>query len=415
MWMCRMRKCILLWILLASGVFFLLTFWIKYDAALHYREIANKDWRDCLATACGGRRGMRELESAVSPHRPLPTSNSSNTNQNGSTFNKLNLLKADSSSCKELHNRMSATTPRKRYSDDYYIQTVNELQKCSWVIRPEEHEKFRSELSVCCNAVRNFIVSQNNTPLGTNMSYEVENGRTFLITQRIFKMFPQSQPFAGYPYNQCAVVGNGGILKNSACGTEIDQADFVFRCNLPPTLGNISIDVGSKTSLVTLNPSIITHRFGKLNEKRKPFVETVSHYGEAFLLLPAFSFRSNTALSFKVYHTLEAFRGKQKTIFFHPKYLKSLALFWRSKGIKVYRLSSGFMIANAAIELCKEVRLYGFWPFSKNNEGKNISHHYYDNQLPKPGIHSMPKEFYHFLKLHNKGIIKLQFGRCDIT
>lgn len=80
--------------------------------------------------------------------------------------------------------------------------------------------------------------------------------------------------------------------------------------------------------------------------------------------------------------------------------------------MKAYRLSSGFMITSAAVELCENVKLYGFWPFSKNIEEVPISHHYYDNQLPKPGFHAMPKEYNQILKLHGKGILKLQFGQC---
>uniref|UniRef100_A0ACB8FVL6 Alpha-2,8-sialyltransferase 8F n=1 Tax=Sphaerodactylus townsendi TaxID=933632 RepID=A0ACB8FVL6_9SAUR len=212
------------------------------------------------------------------------------------------------------------------------------------------------------------------------MSYEVDSKKTIHISEEIFRMLPESQPLE-HPFKNCAVVGNGGILKNSNCGAEIDQSDFVFRCNLPPTVGSIREDVGSKTNLVTINPSIISQK-------------------------------SNTAASFKVHHTLKEFSAKQKAIFFYPQYLRSLAQFWRTKGVKAYRLSSGFMITSAALELCENVKLYGFWPFSKNVAGTPISHHYYDNQPPKPGFHAMPKEYNQILQLHGRGILKLQFGKC---
>nr|XP_014427220.2 alpha-2,8-sialyltransferase 8F isoform X2 [Pelodiscus sinensis] len=318
------------------------------------------------------------------------------------------------SKCKEMQDNIwSSSIKKKRYSEDYYLQIVTKIQNCTWKRRPGEFTKFRSELASCCDAVHNLIASQNNTLLGSNMSYEVDNKKTILITEDIFRMLPESPPFLGYPFKHCAVVGNGGILKNSSCGAEIDNSDFVFRCNLPPTIGSVSKDVGNKTNLVTVNPSIIAQRYNKLNEKKVTFLENMASYGNAFLLLPAFSFKSNTAASFKVYHTLQEFRAKQRAIFFHPRYLKSLAQFWRTKGVKAYRLSSGFMIASAAVELCENVKLYGFWPFSKTTEEMPISHHYYDNQLPKPGFHAMPKEYNQILQLHGKGILKLQFGKCD--
>uniref|UniRef100_A0A8C5WLE7 ST8 alpha-N-acetyl-neuraminide alpha-2,8-sialyltransferase 6 n=1 Tax=Leptobrachium leishanense TaxID=445787 RepID=A0A8C5WLE7_9ANUR len=324
-----------------------------------------------------------------------------------------NSYTANTSFCREVQDRLLSVSLRKRYSEDFYIQAVNEVQNCTWQKQPEEYSKFRLYLSSCCNAVNNFIVSQNNTALGSNITYEVETRKNILITEDIYRMFPKLQPFGEIPFKRCAVVGNGGMLTNSSCGAEIDGSDFVFRCNLPPVCGNITADVGNKTNLVTVNPSIISLKYGKLNKKKTAFLKNLNSYGYSFLLLPAFSYSSNTAISFEVHRILRKYQAKQRALFFHPNYLRSLAQFWRGRGVRAYRLSTGLMITSAAIELCEEVRLYGFWPFSKNLDGKPISHHYYDNQLPKPGFHAMPKEFYQLLQLHYKGVLKLQVGECE--
>ncbi|XP_077010759.1 alpha-2,8-sialyltransferase 8F [Tamandua tetradactyla] len=315
--------------------------------------------------------------------------------------------------CKQLQDGFESLSEKmKQYSEDEYLQLVTDVQKCPWRQQAEEYENFRAELASCCDAAHNAVVSRDNTPVGTNLSYEVETRRGVQVGESIFGMLPGVQPFGPRPLRRCAVVGNAGILNASLCGAEIDTADFVFRCNLPPTAGGVGRDVGSKTSLVTVNPSIIMLRYGNLKEKKAAFLEDVAAYGDAFLLLPAFSFRANTGTSLKVYRTLEKASARQKVLFFHPTYLRRLARFWRTRGVTAYRLSSGLMVASVALELCEHVRVYGFWPFSKTVGNSPVSHHYYDNQPPKRGFHAMPEEYRQVLRLHVKGVLQLQLGKC---
>lgn len=117
----------------------------------------------------------------------------------------------------------------------------------------------RMSLSRCCNAPSFLFTTKRNTPAGTKLRYEVDTSGILPITAEIFKMFPdvslsallsgtlplfppkdeflcpspsllhQEMPYSKSQFKKCAVVGNGGIIKNSKCGKEIDSADFVFR------------------------------------------------------------------------------------------------------------------------------------------------------------------------------------------
>ncbi|XP_051006856.1 alpha-2,8-sialyltransferase 8F [Acomys russatus] len=392
-----------LFILVGSLLLLLLLrlLWWPADAPDRSRLVVKESKEDRSGTSAV----LRTLWS--SPTTPAPHTRNRNTTYLDEK--SLQLMEK----CKNLQDGLNSLSNKtRRYSEGDYLQIIANIQRCPWRRQAEEYENFRAKLASCCDAVQNFVVSQNNTPVGTNMSYEVESKKQIPIRENIFHMFPVSQPFVDYPYSQCAVVGNGGILNKSLCGAEIDKSDFVFRCNLPPVTGDANKDVGSKTNLVTVNPSIITLKYRNLKKKTK-FLEDISTYGDAFLLLPAFSYRINTGISFKVYETLKESNERPKVLFFHPRYLKHLARFWRTKGVTAYRLSTGLMIASIAVELCENVKLYGFWPFSKTVEEMPLSHHYYDNMLPKRGFHQMPKEYGLMLQLHMKGIIKLQFSKCD--
>ncbi|XP_051894842.1 alpha-2,8-sialyltransferase 8F-like [Pristis pectinata] len=322
-------------------------------------------------------------------------------------------LEWNSTDCEKIYKWM-ASSPIQRQMESDIMKRAAQLQHCPWQQQGAAAKEFRRELKRCCHAAYNCLVTQKNTPVGTELTYEAEPKKKIKIHHQIFAIFPKDSSLRSRQYKRCAVIGNSGILTNSSCGAEIDMAEFVFRCNLPPMGGAFAQDIGTKTNLVTANPSIIAERYGELQDRRKPFFTNLTIYNDALLLLPAFSYTKNTILSFRALYTLQDFQAKQEVVFFNPVYLKHLSEFWHSKGIRANRLSTGIMVASVAIELCEEVWIYGFWPFKENVDGQPISHHYFDNQLPKPDIHAMPLEYQQLLQMHSKGIIKLQIGECQV-
>ncbi|XP_018428986.1 PREDICTED: alpha-2,8-sialyltransferase 8E-like [Nanorana parkeri] len=297
-----------------------------------------------------------------------------------------------------------------RVKADEFREFVNKLRHCPWQYNESEHNKIKLPLGDCCNARHMLLVTQENAPLGHKLKFETDPSRKIEVTENIYRMLPKISPFLGKPFRTCAVVGNGGILLNSFCGKEIDTMDFVFRLNLPPL--NLPHDIGTKSHLISANPSILIKKFGRLFESRKPFIELVKGYGSAMIILPAFSYVHNKDVSFRALYSVEDFNLENKVVFFHPEYLKNLSSHWKEMGVQANRLSSGLMMVSAAIELCNKVTLYGFWPFPRDPEGNAIPHHYYDNIYPKPGFHSMPDEFYTYTKMHSKGVLYLQVGKC---
>ncbi|XP_044513766.1 alpha-2,8-sialyltransferase 8E isoform X3 [Gracilinanus agilis] len=286
------------------------------------------------------------------------------------------------------------------------------LQMCKWAMNISEANQFKSTLSRCCNAPSFLFTTQKNTPLGTKLKYEVDTSGIYHINQEIFRMFPKDMPYNRSQFKKCAVVGNGGILKNSRCGREIDSADFVFRCNLPPISEKYTGDVGAKTDVVTVNPSIITERFHKLEKWRRPFYQVLQVYENASVLLPAFYNTRNTDVSIRVKYVLDDFESPQAVYYFHPQYLINVSRYWLNLGVRAKRISTGLILVTAALELCEEVHLFGFWAFPMNPSGLFITHHYYDNVKPRPGFHAMPSEIFNFLHLHSRGILRVHTGTC---
>ncbi|XP_051244339.1 alpha-2,8-sialyltransferase 8F [Dicentrarchus labrax] len=294
------------------------------------------------------------------------------------------------------------------------IDKVVERYSKTWKKQEDNYQKFRSQLNSKCHGFDKAIISQANTPVGSKLVYDGEKKRTLQVTPELFSTFAKERPFPNKTWDTCAVVGNGGILTNSSCGNTIDSAQFVIRCNLPPLKNGFEKHVGIKTDLVTANPSILLEKYGALMGRRRPFVESLHSYGNSLLLLPAFSYGHNTPVSLRAFYTMEDFESPNRPIFFNPDYLQRLALFWRSQGLRAVRLSTGIIMASLALELCANVHLYGFWPFSNHPHGFHaLTNHYYDDRQTKKKFHAMPAEFDLLLRLHTQGVLKLHLGECQ--
>lgn len=153
-------------------------------------------------------------------------------------------------------------------------------------------------------------------------------------------------------------------------------------------------------------------RFHKLEKWRRPFYRVLQVYENASVLLPAFYNTRNTDVSIRVKYVLDDFESPQAVYYFHPQYLVNVSRYWLSLGVRAKRISTGLILATAALELCEEVHLFGFWAFPMNPSGLYITHHYYDNVKPRPGFHAMPSEIFNFLHLHSRGILRVHTGTC---
>ncbi|KAJ8381485.1 hypothetical protein SKAU_G00022630 [Synaphobranchus kaupii] len=295
-------------------------------------------------------------------------------------------------------------------SDKKIINEVLQLGQ-AWKKNVTGLRLYRELLKECCYPQKMFAVTRENAPLGTILWYDGEIFYFRTVSNDTYPLFVEEPPLKA-PLKRCAVVGNGGILKHSGCGIDIDRADFVMRCNLPPLSEDYTEDVGSTTHLVTANPSIIEKRFQNLMWSRKAFVESMRVYGSSYIYMPAFSMKPGTEPSLRAYHALADSGSKQTVLFASPDFLRSVDRFWKGRGIHGKRLSTGMFLVSLALGLCEEVDLYGFWPLSVDLKGEPISHHYYDNTPPHSGFHAMPEEFLQLWYLHKSGTLRMHVGRC---
>uniref|UniRef100_A0A665VXJ4 Alpha-N-acetylneuraminide alpha-2,8-sialyltransferase n=1 Tax=Echeneis naucrates TaxID=173247 RepID=A0A665VXJ4_ECHNA len=260
---------------------------------------------------------------------------------------------------------------------------------------------YRFLLTDCCDPQRMFAVTKENSPMGKVLWYDGEFYHSHTVNNETYSLFVQ--------------VGSHIIIcSNNLKGkpTAIRILSSSFRCNLPPLSKEYVDDVGTRTHLVTANPSIIEKRFQNLLWSRKEFVDSMKVYGSSYIYMPAFSMKPGTDPSLRAYYALADSSSNLTMLFANPEFLRTVGKFWKARGVHAKRLSTGLFLVSLALGLCEEVTAYGFWPFSVGLDEQPISHHYYDNILPYKWFHAMPEEFVQLWHLHKSGTLRMKVGSC---
>ncbi|XP_078669802.1 alpha-2,8-sialyltransferase 8F-like isoform X6 [Branchiostoma floridae x Branchiostoma belcheri] len=272
----------------------------------------------------------------------------------------------------------------------------------------------REELHNCCSTQDDFILTQKNTKIGMTIRYAITKGKTFKVNSALTRLLPKTSPLSGRRFSRCSVVGNGAILSQSGCGQEIDKADYVFRCNLPPIGGKYAEDTGLRTNFTTANPiSQISWVYKGLRNQqgRDKFMTDIKKY-PGLLWVSAFGVKSATAISQQALKFVTQKRIRSPALVFgNPKHFTDTMNFWKAHNLS-NRLSTGMYLSSIALSVCDQVHIFGFWPFDKDPEDQPLAYHYYGKGKVDQ-VHDMPQEFLKLLEWHQEGVVNVHVHKCQ--
>ncbi|XP_078585895.1 alpha-N-acetylneuraminide alpha-2,8-sialyltransferase-like [Branchiostoma floridae x Branchiostoma japonicum] len=302
---------------------------------------------------------------------------------------------------------------KKFLSDQAAVQSIP-TEAPGWVYNKTAADLFRNTIISDSRFVNgSFLVTQENVVKKVLKAYGRKH-KGVKVPSDVFNGFFEESPFKNKRFNTCSVVGNGGILTGSGCGKEIDASEFVFRFNIASMDEEYLEDIGKKTNLVTINPSMIIYRYNfggsrKLRVNVRALMSDLSVYGDSYLWIWAYD---NPVRAFKVQQALQANSARNQVIQPYPSLIGSLISFWKDNGISAKKPSTGLLLTSFATQMCEEVRLYGFWPFHSDRNNRHLTEHYYDNAFPT-NVHRIPDEFRQLQRLHNTGVLRLTTHTCQ--
>ncbi|XP_061679539.1 alpha-2,8-sialyltransferase 8B isoform X2 [Syngnathoides biaculeatus] len=292
------------------------------------------------------------------------------------------------------------------------------IRSSNWTFNKTLSKLIRKNILRFLDPERDISILKGSLRPGDVVHYVFDRHSTTNISENLYRLLPSASPMKNQHHRLCAIVGNSGILLNSGCGPQIDSHDFVIRCNLAP-VEEYAADVGHRTNLVTMNPSVVQRAFQDLadDEWRLRFVRRLRDLGGSVLWIPAFMAKGGEervewALRLILQHTADV-----RTAFPSLRLLHAVRGYWLTNKVHIKRPTTGLLMYTLATRFCEEIHLYGFWPFPRDAEGKAVKYHYYDTlryeYTSSSSPHAMPLEFRTLSALHRQGALRLHTGSCD--
>ncbi|CAK6951083.1 alpha-2%2C8-sialyltransferase 8B [Scomber scombrus] len=304
------------------------------------------------------------------------------------------------------------------HHDPSYNNTAK-LTSNSWTFNKTLSNLIRKNILRFLDPERDISILKGTLKQGDIIHYVFDRHSTTNISENLYRLLPSVSPMKNQHHRRCAIVGNSGILLNSSCGAEIDSHDFVIRCNLAP-VEEYSRDVGWRTNLVTMNPSVVQRAFQDLvsEEWKERFLQRLQSLSGSVLWIPAFMAKGGEervewALRLILLHTVDV-----RTAFPSLRLLHAVRGYWLTNNVHIKRPTTGLLMYTMATRFCEEIHLYGFWPFPLGPQGKPVKYHYYDTlkyeYTSSSSPHTMPLEFRTLSTLHRQGALRLHTGTCDV-
>nr|XP_023671133.1 alpha-2,8-sialyltransferase 8B-like [Paramormyrops kingsleyae] len=295
--------------------------------------------------------------------------------------------------------------------------SANEPSSRGWRFSGTLSNQIRKDILRFLDAERDISILKGTLKPGDVIHYVFDRQSTTNVSENLHALLPTTSPMKNRHYQRCAIVGNSGILLNSSCGKEIDSHDFVIRCNLAP-VQEFELDVGLRTGLVTMNPSVVQRAFQDLGSARwrEHFLQRLRGLGDAVLWIPAFMAKGGER---RVELALDVIRRQRLAVrpaFPSLRLLDAVRGYWLTNKVHIKRPTTGLLMYTMATRFCEEIHLYGFWPFSHDAQGNAVKYHYYDSltygYTSRTSPHTMPLEFRTLSRLHALGVLQLHTGSC---